>query len=395
MTTTNDMSIVNIAARDYFEAAGVNLLAPKMLYFNDRTGILMVKATLEDLEIIQQAVEMLNYEPPQVNIEARFVEVSQEDVRALGFDWFLGNTLLGNGNTGLQGGTAPSFTGGVPTPGNPTGVFPNPAFPQGGNDSLITSGLRDQVGMAPIATVTGILTDPQFRVVIKALEQRTGVDLMFAPQITTLSGRQTQIKAVEIQTVVTGLQQGGAAGGAQNAPVTTGGVNQPGFAQVQFTVQPFEFGPVLDVIPYVSADGYTIQMTIIPTLTQFLGYDDAGEFTAQIQSSTGNTVGAPISSTTPLPKFRLRQVATSVNVWDGQTVVIGGLLSETVTKIKDKVPVVGDLPWIGRLFRSESQNNVKRNLLIFVTPTIIDPAGNSVHAEDEMPFAQQRLPLAQ
>jgi type II secretory pathway component GspD/PulD (secretin) len=93
-----------------------------------------------------------------------------------------------------------------------------------------------------------------------------------------------------------------------------------------------------------------------------------------------------------LPRFRVRQVATSVNVWDGQTVVIGGLLSETVTKVKDKVPVLGDLPWVGRLFRSESLSSLKRNLLIFVTPTIIDPAGNQVHSEEEMPFAQQRLP---
>src|SRR5690606_12688018 len=116
------------------------------------------------------------------------------------------------------------------------------------------------------------------------------------------------------------------------APALGGGVTQPGFAQVTFTTQAFEFGPVLDVIPYVSADGYTIQMTIIPTLTQFLGYDDAGGFINQIQSSTGNTVGGAIQSTTPLPRFRLRQVATSVNVWDGQTVVIGGLLSEEVTK---------------------------------------------------------------
>jgi general secretion pathway protein D len=81
-----------------------------------------------------------------------------------------------------------------------------------------------------------------------------------------------------------------------------------------------------------------------------------------------------------------------VNVWDGQTVVLGGLLSETVTTIKDQVPMLGDLPLVGRLFRSESKSTAKKNLLIFVTPLLIDPAGNRLHTDDEMPFAQNAIP---
>jgi general secretion pathway protein D len=88
----------------------------------------------------------------------------------------------------------------------------------------------------------------------------------------------------------------------------------------------------------------------------------------------------------------LRQVTTSAIVWDGQTVVLGGLTTEDVTKLKDKVPVLGDLPLVGRLFRSESNQTKKKNLVIFVTPTIIDPAGNRMHSEDEMPFAQTGIP---
>ena len=95
----------------------------------------------------------------------------------------------------------------------------------------------------------------------------------------------------------------------------------------------------------------------------------------------------------PLPHLRLRQVTTSAIVWDGQTVVLGGLITEDVTKVKDKVPVLGDLPLVGRLFRSESSATSKKNLVIFVTPTIIDPAGNRFHSEDEMPFAQAGIPV--
>ena len=80
-------------------------------------------------------------------------------------------------------------------------------------------------------------------------------------------------------------------------------------------------------------------------------------------------------------------------MWDGQTLVLGGLIAEQVTKLKDKVPMLGDLPLFGRLFRSESSTTQKKNLMIFVTPTIIDPAGNRFHSEDEMPFAQNAIPL--
>ena len=85
-------------------------------------------------------------------------------------------------------------------------------------------------------------------------------------------------------------------------------------------------------------------------------------------------------------------MVSSCVVWDGQTVVLGGLISENVTKTKDKVPLLGDIPLAGRLFRSESSMTQKKNLLIFVTPTIIDPAGNRMHSEDEMPFNVNTIP---
>jgi len=95
---------------------------------------------------------------------------------------------------------------------------------------------------------------------------------------------------------------------------------------------------------------------------------------------------------TPLPRFRVRQVATTAVVWDGQTVVLGGLIAESVKKVREKVPVLGDIPFVGRLFRSESSDSTKANLVIFVTPTIIDPAGNRVHSPDNLPYDPNRIP---
>lgn len=154
-------------------------------------------------------------------------------------------------------------------------------------------------------------------------------------------------------------------------------------AQIQPQVTPIPLGPTLDVIPHVSADGYTIQMNLLPTLTEFLGYDDPGQF----QVLVGN-----LAAPTPLPRFRIRQVTTTSIVWDGQTIVMGGLIAEKVTKVRDKVPVMGDLPLIGRLFRSEAKSSSKKNLVIFVTPTIIDPAGNRVHDVENLPYDPNKVP---
>jgi general secretion pathway protein D len=93
-----------------------------------------------------------------------------------------------------------------------------------------------------------------------------------------------------------------------------------------------------------------------------------------------------------LPDFTVRQVVTTVNVWDAQTVVIGGLISSQVQSTKDKVPILGDVPLVGRLFQSASKSTTKKNLMIFVTATIVDPAGNRVHSDDMLPFAQSAIP---
>ena len=150
--------------------------------------------------------------------------------------------------------------------------------------------------------------------------------------------------------------------------------------------QSVETGPILDVVPYVLSDGFTINMALIPSDTEFGGYDNL-----VLPNVTGslNVVQLP----TVLPKFTVRQVVTTVNVWDNQTVVIGGLVSSSVQTTKDKVPVIGDIPLLGRLFQSQSKSTVKKNLMIFVTATIVDPAGNRVHSDDELPFAQNGVPL--
>jgi len=446
------MANVQIMVREFFTACGVNFPATiipgqaaqgggggiqqqqqigpdgqpldpnanqKALFFNDRTGILFVRATLSDLDIIEKEIETLNVAPPQVEIEAKFAEVTQSDAKALGFQWWFGNWVVGNGKVGAQPGTAPSMgsPGTSGTAANPYGTFPGvpasigvPGVPDNFvdtttapsvTDGRLTSGLRttytdgnrNQTQIPTVATITGILTNPQFRVAISALEQREGVDLLAAPKVTTLSGRQAQIVTADVRTIVVSVDlQQTASGGAGNA---ANGVNNGGGGvapTLNYVTQTIPFGPEFNVIPYVSADDVSIQMTMIPVVTDFVGYDDPGAFVPQAQSVAGNTVGLPLSATLPLPRLRTRQVVTSAIVWDGQTVVLGGLIAEDTRKQRDKVPILGDLPLIGRLFTSESSATVKKNLLIFVTPTIIDPSGRRVNDPNSMPYDPNTVP---
>ena len=336
--------------------------------------------------------------PPQVSLESKFVEVTQNDNKALGFDWFLGNALAFGGAVGASGGTAPSYSG-VPSAANPTGTFPGSGGPgtvsSAATDGQLTSGLRNT---APtVGTISGILTDPQFRVVINALEQREGTHVMSAPSVTTLSGRQAQLQVTVYRQILASVNATTSQSGGNTSSGTTtnpGGVVQQASQLPILQPQPVSIptGPTLDVIPYVSADGYTIQLTMIPSMLDFIGYGnpdipDAKAFEDSVQAQSG-TARSPI----PLPRFLVRQVTTSATVWDGQTVVLGGLISDDIRTKKDKVPVLGDIPVIGRLFRSESNGSAKKNLVIFVTAKIIDPAGNRVHSEDNLPFNPQITP---
>jgi len=114
-------------------------------------------------------------------------------------------------------------------------------------------------------------------------------------------------------------------------------------------------------------------------LLQFDQYD-------AVPTVPGVTVSGVVTLPTVLPHFTVREVVTTVNIWDNQTVVLGGLISSSVSTTKDKVPFLGDLPVVGRLFQSQSKVTSKKNLMIFVTAMIVDPAGNRVHSDDELPF---------
>jgi general secretion pathway protein D len=203
------------------------------------------------------------------------------------------------------------------------------------------------------------------------------------------------MRATDIQYIITGFyfNSGTASTGTGSSTSTTGTtVSSTPNSAIEPNTQQFEIGPTLDVVPYVLSDGYTINLTLIPQVLQFLQYDTVPTIDGYTPS-TSTTSGGVSTLPTVLPHFTVRSLVTTVNIWDNQTAVLGGLISSSINSTKDKVPMLGDLPLLGRLFQSQSKDTKKKNLMIFVTATIVDPAGNRVHSDDEMPFNPVTIPV--
>ena len=139
-------------------------------------------------------------------------------------------------------------------------------------------------------------------------------------------------------------------------------------------------GVTLEVVPTIAENKYIIDLSFKPSIVEFEGFVNYG---SPIQSTGVGSDGKPMSLTLTenrieQPIFSKRSVETSLFIYDGHTVAIGGLITENVQTVEDKVPIFGDLPLVGRFFRSNSDNHIKKNLMIFVTGQIIDATGQPV-----------------
>ena len=142
--------------------------------------------------------------------------------------------------------------------------------------------------------------------------------------------------------------------------------------------------------PTVGPDGYTIDLILSPRVVEFDGFINYGSPISTVVTVVGFNLSNNFLVTPNVinkPVFSTREVTTEVTVYDGQTVVIGGLMREDIQKTEDKVPILGDIPLAGRLFRTSADQHIKRNLIMFVTASLLDPAGQplvKVDAEGEI-----------
>jgi general secretion pathway protein D len=403
----NDRQLVGRAdAKTMLQSMGVSFQHDASATFWPHSGTLIVRNTQDNLDMVDALVDQANSSAPkQVEIESKFVEINQDNLKELGFDWLLGPFSLNGkvfGSGGTAGNGAPvnpaNFPFVDPATGVPIGQNPVTSGNQSGNfaisanalDALLMPGLGQVAGAAPgIFGLAGVFTNPQFQVVVRALNQKKGIDLLSAPSVTTKSGQRAIIEVIrELRYPRTYT--------APQVP-SIGTTTTTGSQVVPVVVTPTtpadwetrNTGVTLEVEPVVGGDATTIDLNLIPQVVEFEGFINYG---SPINAVGVNTMGNMISVSVPVqltpniinqPVFSTRKVTTSVSVYDGQTVVLGGLMREDVQKTEDKVPIIGDIPLIGRAFRTNTEQHTKKNLVIFVTAKIVTPAGLPLNEEEE------------
>jgi general secretion pathway protein D len=414
--STGGRQLVNReGAKEFLESQGVAFPLGASANFLPQSSRLIVRNTQDNLDLVDALVEQANVSgPKQVEIESKFVEINQNNLKELGFDWLLGafnatrdGRLVGAGGTSGTG--APIVNSNYPILGNagtaanpvivPIGQNPVTAGNRSGNlaisanaiDALLF-GTAGASSLAPgIFGLAGVFTDPQFQVVIRALNQKKGIDLLSAPRVTTKSGQRAVIEIVRefrypTQFEAPKIPQRQETSGTIVNPIT--GASVGSFPVTPTTPTAFETrntGVTLEVEPVVGPDGVTIDLNLVPQVVEFEGFINYG---SPIQSVSVNALGiASAFVLTPnvinQPIFSARKVTTSVSVWDGQTVVLGGLMREDVQKTEDRTPILGDIPIVGRLFRTNVDQHIKRNLVIFVTARLVTPGGQPVNQVEE------------
>ncbi len=406
--STGGQQLVNRqTALDFLKDQGVPFPQGASANFLPQSSRLIVRNTEENLELVDALVEQANVAgPKQVEIEAKFVEITQNNLKELGFDWLLGQFNIGNQRVFGSGGTSgtnlpvnPNDFPFVAPNGVPVGQYPVTAGNRSGNVAITANALDALLFGIPGASalapgffgLSGVFTDPQFQVVVRALNQKKGVDLLSAPRVTTKSGQRAVIEIVREFRYPTQFDPPKIPDRTDASVISTGGIT--GASTGAFPVTPttptgFETrntGVTLEVEPVVGPDGVTIDLNLVPQVVEFEGFINYG---SPIQSVSVNALGISSSFTlTPnvinQPIFNSRKVTTSVSVWDGQTVVLGGLMREDVQKTEDRTPIIGDIPIVGRLFRSNSEQHIKRNLVIFVTARLVNPAGQPINSTEE------------
>jgi MSHA biogenesis protein MshL len=186
---------------------------------------------------------------------------------------------------------------------------------------------------------------------IEALETHGEVTVLSSPEVSTLNGQKAIIRSVREDVVFQSSQSAGGSGG-------TGGGN----AISTTTAEPFTYGVFLDVTPHVDSEGM-ITMDIHPSVSSFV------ELATSSRSNTSDDFAGRASK----PIIDTRETETVATVADGETVIIAGLMQNLVRENISKFPILGDVPYLGKLFRREISEDVKTELVILITPTIVGP----------------------
>jgi len=326
----------NISAKDVLENLTSLLSSDGKIVVDEVSNSIMITDTEENLNLIQNFIRNADVKGKQVLIEAKFIETSLGLTKQLGIEW--GTTVT------VKGAARPH-------------TFPfgsvGKKYMLGNEDSQAATAESSKTNTAgfPVADDSeytfGTLDFSQFQAVLRALLTDTSSKVISSPQVTTLNNKEAEM------------------GVSTEYPLPTYEINSD---TGELTVSGYEYkdvGITLKVTPFITNDDY-ITMAIEPNV---------------------GTVGSTVSVAGggfELPVIESKSAATKVTVKDGETIVIGGLISNDKSKTIKKVPLLGSIPLLGKIFSYKSNSDSKTELLIFVTPHIINLEGRKERDEKDI-----------
>jgi len=391
--TTRTVEIATVPVKEELEKKGVKFASGASAAYLPRTAKMVVKNTLEQLNLIDQLLSREVNQTKQIEVETKFIEFSDDKLKELTSNFRVNGPaipsiaglpeafgLLPNNTTKLNPGITPN-NGIAPDAGFGEVEFQNIANISS-STALRTSGSLSPnsldgilgIGQNRAANqigVSGIIGGSGARLLITALESTLGSDLMSAPKLTLINGQKSKIRIARELIYPTEYDAPKIVQGAGDPP-------PPAFA-VPGNPSSFEtrdVGVTLEVKATATSDR-RIDLELKPEVTEFQGFINYGNDVNQLSQD----IDAPDEATRVAegvalaPVFSIRRAETKLQVIDGRTVVMGGFIREDKQQIDDKVPILGDIPLVGRLFRSKVDKSIKRNLIMLVTARMMRPDG--------------------
>ncbi len=337
-------SIAPETLRTYFAESGIPFEDGSSIAYDARANKLTVVNTPENIRQLEFAIRDMDMQDPLILIESKMVEIKMNDLEELGFDWTLSH---GNGEEDHW-----NFT------------FTSPSIGSGWSDNTLVNNLNLIPNFGPGGTWSLFLT-------INAIDRTDRSEILSTPKVVTVSGRQAQVQMVRQMYFPESW--------------TEPQINTSCGSSVSFEPSypefggPRDIGTSLTVTPTLQPNNYTIRLELNPSVTDLTGWSDysynyvIGDFSS----------GDEYPMTLKMPEISNREVQTTIKVYDGQTVVLGGILSDSHGQLSDRWPIYADIPLIGRLFTESASQAHKDNLIISVSTRLISGDGIPVRTNTQ------------
>ena len=343
----DSMRVTSIAPetlRTYFSESGIPFEEGSSIAYDARANKLTVVNTPENIRQLEFAIRDMDMQDPLILIESKMVEIKMNDLEELGFDWNLTHTS-GDGDHFSFSFTSPEISSGFSdnTLVKELNLIPN--FGPGGSWSLF--------------------------VTINAIDRTDRSEILSTPKVVTISGRQAQVQMVRQMYFPESWSEPEISTSCGSS--VTFEPSYPEFGS------PRDIGTSLTVTPTLQPNNYTIRLELNPTVTDLTGWSDysynyvIGEFSS----------GEEYPMTLKMPEISNREVQTTIKVYDGQTVVIGGILRDAHGQLSDRWPILADIPLLGRLFTESAAESHKDNLIISVSTRLISGDGIPVRTNTQ------------